>query len=327
MQTIQDSTPDGTRPLISFIIPYYNRPVEMLRKCVESILATSLKKEEREIIIVDDGSESSALPHLGELASLITYLRKENGGLGDARNTGLDTVTGEYVQFIDDDDHLLPSAYNHCIEIARKQHPDMVMFRFSSEETTTEDYTDAPPVSGTEYMLHHNLRGSVWTFLFRRRILGELRFTKGIYHEDDEFTPLLLLRTGSLIATNAYAYFYYIHPNSIITRKDFRSIEKRLHDTLYIINSLAEKRDKLPAAQSEALRRRVNQLTMAYIYNVIVQKRSKIFLERAINELRRMQLFPLPIHDYTRRYKWFCRIANVRPGRLAMLLLLPHIHH
>ena len=47
------------RPLVSFILTYYNQPVQMLCECINSILALSLNEDEREIIVVDDGSEVS----------------------------------------------------------------------------------------------------------------------------------------------------------------------------------------------------------------------------------------------------------------------------
>ena len=63
------------KPLISFIVTYYNLPLEMLCECIESILSLSLRPYEREIIIVDDGSNSCPMNALMKYGSDILYLR------------------------------------------------------------------------------------------------------------------------------------------------------------------------------------------------------------------------------------------------------------
>ena len=73
---------------ISFIIPYYNLPPTMLKECIESILALPLQADEREIIVVDDGSDCSAETELKTYADYIRYIRKENEGGSVARNVG-----------------------------------------------------------------------------------------------------------------------------------------------------------------------------------------------------------------------------------------------
>ena len=94
------------KPIISFILSYYNLPVEMLCSCIDSILAMELKPDEREIIIVDDGSPESPVNQLMKYGNEITYIRQRNQGLSEARNTGIQMANGEYLQFIDADDKL-----------------------------------------------------------------------------------------------------------------------------------------------------------------------------------------------------------------------------
>ena len=59
MQTKQDASQKKNEPLISFIIPYYNVPAELLRDSLESIINLSLSDDEYEIILIDDGSDIS----------------------------------------------------------------------------------------------------------------------------------------------------------------------------------------------------------------------------------------------------------------------------
>jgi hypothetical protein len=62
---------------------------------------------------------------------------------------------------------------------------------------------------------------------------------------------------------------------------------------------------------------------MDYLYNVIRQTKSSIYLEHRVEELRRKGLFPLPDHDYTRKYTWFRRLSNSRKGRALLLRIIP----
>lgn len=317
----------NTQPLVSFIIAYYNLSPQMLKECIESIMALSLSDTERQIIVVDDGSTCSPLDAISHLMEHIVYLRQQNGGLSAARNAGLRMANGEYIQFVDADDTLITAPYNHCLDIVRQQHPDVVMFDFTNEENEpkTDSYNTDDPLTGAEYLSHNNLQATACCYLFRQSILGQLRFTPGIYHEDEEFTPQLLLRAESILSTNAQAYYYRQRRESITTTTDIRTTLRRLGDCHTVINKLAHLADILPFSERQALQRRVAQLTMDYIYNIIVQTRSRHYLERKLAILRREGLFPLPDRDYTLKYSWFRRLTNNSIGLSLLMRVLPRI--
>ena len=93
------------QPLISVIVPIY-KVEQYLSECVDSILQQSY--ENLEVILVDDGSPDSC-PEICDRYAVtdnrIKVIHKPNGGLSDARNTGLKAATGEYILFIDSDDY------------------------------------------------------------------------------------------------------------------------------------------------------------------------------------------------------------------------------
>ena len=312
-------------PFISFIIPVYNIPTEMLCDCLDSILQLSLRKTEREIIIVDDGSKLSPLNVLSDYLDDIIYIRQKNGGLGNARNRGLQNATGQYIQFIDADDALIVNQYEHCLDIARFQKPDMVMFEFSRKEKSQKVYTDQKLMTGRYLLRHHNIKATACGYLFKQSILGNLRFTLNVYHEDEEFTPLLILRAGSVLLTDAEAYYYRTREDSITTSKDMRNTVKRLNDFKAIIYRLYQFAAVIPGSDRMALLRRVHQLTMDYIYRVIVETRNKHYLDRQLDELRKKGLFPLADKDYTTKYKWFRRLTNTKIGLAFLMRTLPLI--
>ena len=312
-------------PLISFIIPIHNIPAEMICECIDSIRNLTLRSFEREIIVIDDGSDESPIYDLWSMADDIIYIRQKNGGLGNARNRGLQNATGQYIQFIDADDALIVNQYEHCLDIARFQKPDMVMFEFSRKEKSQKVYTDQKLMTGRYLLRHHNIKATACGYLFKQSILGNLRFTLNVYHEDEEFTPLLILRAGSVLLTDAEAYYYRTREDSITTSKDMRNTVKRLNDFKAIIYRLYQFAAVIPGSDRMALLRRVHQLTMDYIYKVIVETRNKHYLDRQLDELRKKGLFPLADKDYTTKYKWFRRLTNTKIGLAFLMRTLPLI--
>ena len=314
------------QPLVSFIVTCYNLPTDMLCKCIDSILKLNLQPEEREIIVVDDGSEVSPMNDLLRYGDDIIYVRQKNSGLSAARNKGIEVATGIYLQFVDGDDLLIPSGYNYCLDIIR-QHPDAEMVLFDFDEHTCPKQTtivESPaPISGTDYMRHYNIHGTACCYLFRRTTLSDLRFTPGIYHEDEEFTPQLLIRAETIYPTMAKAYYYNRRPDSIITSQDKTHIEKRFDDMLQVIRKLHQTADRLPNNDQLAMERRVAQLTMDYIHNVIRQTRSLTITQQRIETLRSEGLFPLPDRNYTQKYQWFRRLTNNRLGLSVLVRILP----
>lgn len=312
------------QPLVTFVVCYYDLPMQMLCQCVDSILALSLQREEREIIVVDDGSDISPTNALMQYGDDIIYVRQKHSGLSAARNMGINMARGRYLQFVDGDDRLMTEPYNHCLDILRShEDADMVVFDFTSSTDVSTTYTDGPVLSGTELVRHHNIHGSACLYLFRQKTLSELRFTPGIFHEDEEFTPQLLLRAERVYPTDAHAYYYCQRPNSITSTNDEQKVQKRLDDLHTITHRLYLLADRLPQNDRLALRRRVAQLTMDYLYQIIMQTRSAQQLDTRIAMLRGEGLFPLPDENYSQKYVWFRRMTSTALGRTLLLHSLP----
>lgn len=313
------------KPLVSFIITYYNLPVQMLQECIDSILALSLRPFEREIIVIDDGSDMSPINDLMKYGDDIIYVRQKNGGLSMARNKGIDVATGTYIQFVDADDRLVTAPYEQCLDIIRyQQDVDMVTFDFTTKPQHIETIPEPVlPVNGSTYMCNNNIHGTACGYLFKKTILGELRFTSGIYHEDEEFTPQLLLRAENVYSTHFKAYYYNQRVGSITSSKDKKDSQKRMDDREGILFRLHELCDKLPHQDRIALERRIAQLTMDYLYNIILETRSAATLEQRQQRLHDQGLFPLPGQDYTWKYTWFRRLINTSWGRTLLLHTLP----
>ena len=319
----------NNRPLMSFVVTYHNEDTTMLKECVTSILNLSLSRVEREIIVVDDGSDVCPMNELMEYGDDVIYIRKPNGGLGSARNLGITVANGTYMQFVDADDYLLTTEYEHCLDVARYKEPDMVMFNFTRNSKVGQNMAiiEDSPVAGVDFMRNHNLRGTSCGYLFRKDVLHNLRFPNDIVHEDEEFTPQLVLRGERIFSLGCVAYFYRGHSERITTNNDKRWKVKRLDDTETVIMRLHRRADTLPYEERQAMKRRVAQLTMDYLHNIIVLTRSKRFLNERIEALEREGLFPLPAKAYTKKYLMFSRLVRTSIGRNILLAALPFISH
>lgn len=307
--------------LIAFIITAYNLTGKMLEECLNSITELSLRPEEREIILVDDGSAVSPLLELAKFADDIVYIRQPNKGLSAARNAGLRMATAKYVHFIDGDDYLIRVPYEHCADIVRYENPDIVLFNQPDCTRVTPPFSVVGPATGSEYMGKHNISVTAWSYIFRRDKLGSLRFEPGLLHEDEQFTPQLLLQCERVFATDCRAYFYRARANSLTRSKDMHHHIKRLADierTIYYFQSML---GSLPDASKMALERRIAQLTMDFLYNTIKLTHSSSRLDEAISRLTARGLFPLPDKHYTRNYTFFRKAINSSVGRKLLVLM------
>lgn len=275
-------------PLVSFIITYHNEPVEMLREAVNSVLALSLGSHEREIIIIDDGSD---VP-LTDAFEGAVCIRQDNQGLSMARNNALERATGEYVQFLDADDYLLQAPYDKCLAMLRDGKPDVLLFNDRSDFTTT----------GRHFLCHHNLRGSACGFIFRRSLLGNLRFKAGIYHEDELFTPQLMMRAEALTVTAQRPYYYRRRDDSITHATGIAHREKRLSDFLSVITELR-------SLQNPSLDRRIHQLTMDFIYNAWQLRTNRQDFLQHLHQAQSAALLPLPLRLYSLKYLLFALLT------------------
>lgn len=328
-------------PIVSFIITYYSEPLPLLAECLRSVLQVrslmmqrGMAKQDFEIVVVDDGSQLSPLGMLEQMDEDICYIRQTNAGLSAARNAGLARARGEYVQFVDADDALLPHAYSSLCPQSREE-ADIILFRFTDEEHRWhEDRADAftdkntPParpagcrraMSGTQYMLHHNVRASACCYLFRRSLLGELRFADGMLHEDELFTPLLLLRMHSVRDCPVPAYYYRRRPHSITHTRTARHIARRLDDTETILHRLRDEAGSMQGDDRRALMRRVEQLTTDYIYIMWKVEADRQERVRRMRQLTADGLLPLPLRSYTLRHWVFSLVLRLPHGPLDVL--------
>ena len=214
--------------LISVIIPIY-KVEKYLDACIESVVNQSYKK--LEIILVDDGSPDSCPQKCDEWAKKdkrIRVIHKENGGLSDARNIGIDNSKGDYILFVDSDDFIpLYSIYdmyksmyesdadicegdmkiinNH--ELQKDQHKEYIIKEYKKEDAM-------------ENMMYLNdFKNSAWSKLYKREVIGNIRFPKGKIYEDLATTYKFFEKANKVIKINTIVYYYFQNIEGITHNK------------------------------------------------------------------------------------------------------------
>lgn len=190
---------------LSIIVPVY-KVEEYLGECVDSLLSQTI--DDYEIILVDDGSPDNSGKIADEYAAvnpdMIRVLHIDNGGQGIARNFALDIAKGDFVGFVDSDDWVTHDMYEKMYTRAAETGADVVVCDFM------ERFAD-----GRESMLPASLQdnwlgsaGSSCNKIFRRSLVGALRFPVGLWYEDFYFSAVMLLRSKhtEFIAEPLYIY-------------------------------------------------------------------------------------------------------------------------
>jgi glycosyltransferase involved in cell wall biosynthesis len=234
-------------PLISVIIPIYNVE-QYLRRCLDSIVNQTYTN--LEIILVDDGSPDKSPQICDEYASRdnrIIVIHKENGGLSDARNAGLDICKGEFISFVDSDDWVSQDYINELYSSIKNSHADIAIVNhthvtdnFKINTESNQNYT-IKLFSKQQALFkliakQHQPFVVSWGKLYRKELFNNIRFPVGKYHED-EFTSHFLINRASKIAySSKILYFYYQRPNSITNQNHLTDIieafENRLNFTI-----------------------------------------------------------------------------------------------
>ena len=177
---------------LSIIVPVYNVE-KYLEECVDSLLNQTL--QDLEIFLVDDGSTDRsgeiADRYAREYPDKVHTLHLNNGGQGRARNAALPMASGDYVGFVDSDDWIERDMYEKLLDRAEKTGADVVVCDF------LEHYADGREQTLPACFQDHPLSaaGSSCNKIFRRSLIGDLRFPEGLWYEDFYFSAVMLLRS------------------------------------------------------------------------------------------------------------------------------------
>ena len=204
---------------LSIIIPVY-RTEATLERCMESIVGQTFT--DFEVILVDDGSPDKSGELCDEWArkdSRIRIIHKQNGGLSDARNAGIEVAQGEYITFVDSDDFIAPDTYEQVLPLTKDadivEFPLFRQYGSSRQEIVrfkSQLYTDMK-----QYWLDAKayLHTYAWNKIYSSHLFDHVRFPVGQVFEDVATLPALLSKATSVRTTDRGLYYYCANSHGI----------------------------------------------------------------------------------------------------------------
>lgn len=318
--------------LISVIVPVY-KVEDYLYRCVESIVNQSYKN--LEIILVDDGSPDKCPQMCDEWIkkdSRIKVIHKDNGGLSDARNAGLDIASGEYISFVDSDDWISKNYIEKLYHSIIANNADIsecnVYYAYGEELSAYNNdsaffYENNKSVMEA-YIRDYHIKTVVWNKLYSIDLLSSIRFEKGKLHEDEFFTYLVLSKVDRLAHINEYLYFYRQRSDSIMGQSqsfaihNLDSIEGCSNRALYV-------KENYPDLYFYELRNMTNLCIGQY--EMLLSSEKKDYYPHAKREIKKYKkLFKWDLNSFSRlTYKektkvFFSSISLAMYARFDLLL-------
>lgn len=240
--------------LLSIIVPVYNVE-KYLSRCIESLLDQG-DFVDYEIILVDDGSKDGSQKLCDKYAEQngnISVIHKENGGLSSARNAGIKKANGDYVMFVDSDDYIKSNVLLALVQSIYEKQLDVLVFNFShiygkyhveNNEAFLSDYNDV--VTGTQYLIDNLKSGTMHMMacnkIYKKCLIidNNIFFREGYVHEDEEWSPRLLVYAERVKQFDLIVYGYCIRNDSISSDENKRKAALDLVDNckgLFVFSS------------------------------------------------------------------------------------------
>ena len=206
-------------PRISVIIPAYN-VAPYIEKCVQSVLNQTIS--DLEVIIVDDGATDNTpeiCDRLAQTDKRIQVIHQENKGLSGARNTGIDRATGDWIALLDSDDWIEPEMYETLLNIAEEYEADIASCKTRNcilgenppEVADSNNITILDSKQMIRGLLDQKIvRFEVWNKLWKRELIGDVRFKLGQVSEDVYFDRVLFLKANKMVHIDRTLHNYLI---------------------------------------------------------------------------------------------------------------------
>lgn len=229
--------------LISVIIPVYN--VEnFIKRSIESLTNQSFTNFEA--LVIDDGSTDNSINIAKEIAGndkRFIFLTKENGGLSDARNYGIERANGKYLSFLDSDDYFddyfLEKMYHKTInENADICICDICLVKEDGGFIRNQKSKYINTISGEEAFTDNiqsiSITSGAQNKLYKKELFEDTKYPKGLYYEDRATTYKLFLKSNRVAFVNESLFFYVQREGSIMNGLS----KKKLDDRFIVMESI-----------------------------------------------------------------------------------------
>ena len=220
---------------VSIVIPAYNVE-KYIGKCLESIMSQTYKNIE--IIVVDDGSTDKTAQIVDDYRNRdnrMVVLHKENSGVSEARNSGIDIATGDYLVFVDADDFLDDTYVEYMLSLASIVDSDFCMsmncYTKKEEKQTLEDnIRNMSPDQAVALLLSPRVIVGCWNKMFKREFLirNKIRFSSTLFYGEGLHFITRAARVANVVTVGERKVYYYRRNNELSATTKF-NIEKMIN--------------------------------------------------------------------------------------------------
>ena len=303
--------------LISIIVPVYNVK-EYIKRCVDSIINQTYKNIE--IILVDDGSNDGSEGICDAYEKNYNYIKvihKENGGLSDARNAGIDIARGKYIAFVDSDDYINRKMIEILYKNIKNVDADISVcrpyyFEDTEEISKLEINEQIQVFEGIDILRNmyndYTITVVAWNKLYKREVFEKIRYPKGKVIEDSAIIHYLLTTINKIVYSNLELYYYYQRQDSIMHKSDYKLLVE-----LDWINERIEYFKKM-GYENEAF----FKLTIEKYFEVFNNWMYRIIKDNGYKNKEMKKYF----QQCKKIYSLYCNLYNVRIKKLELLLEL-----
>lgn len=316
---------------LSIIVPVYNVEA-FLNKCVDSLLDQDLSREDYEIVLVNDGSTDSSGALCDTLAAEhgnIRVIHQRNRGLSGARNAGIPGASGTYVMFVDSDDFLCPNVLGTLVGLMESKELDILRFNYQNVNMDgavfepnkyVKPYVEySGEVCDGETFLNERLGFAcyAWQFMVKSSIIRKEgnAFKEGVYFEDVEWTPRILLQARRAASTDTIVYNYLFRNGSIARNADHEKKRKAIRDKMTILEAFAALKPRVK--DDRWFRGMSAQIALSVLDSV-----GRFFYperKEYIRNLKQRVSFPLSTYHATKSAKRKIWLANLSPELVCRL--------
>ncbi len=283
---------------ISVIIPVYNTE-KYLKRCFNSVIEQNYPN--LELVIINDGSKDNSESIIEEYKTkypdLISYYKKENTGVADTRNFGVEKATGDYIMFLDSDDYIDKALFEN-LEDYIKNDVELIKFKLQRVDNFGKTLEIVPGAifetktgeeGFNELYFTDVLVDSPCVYLIKKDIFArnKFKFAVGTEHEDFGLVPFIIVLAKTMASINFYGYYYVQSDNSITRNENYKKTIKKAYDALRHYDNAIKLTNELK------LNKRTKQNLKIYYTNAIILKTKELHeteQEEFIKEIKKRKM-------------------------------------
>lgn len=262
----------------------------------------------------------------------VHVIHQANAGLSAARNAGIKAAQGEYIMFVDSDDYIEPNVLGGLMAQVEREDLDVLRYRlqyvkivnseevmgksgkvYNSEYEVFNPYKSDPfrgndyssePTDGVTFLNERmNTQCYAWQFIVRKGLLSNREqvignsesclFTEGIYFEDTDWTPRMLVRAKRVASTETVVYNYLVREGSITNAVSRSKQKKVLDDKMRLVGELQRQAAALAAQGKD--NRWFRRMIADTVISIIGLLSVEFYNERKayLAQLQQMKIYPI----------------------------------